>query len=105
MFVAGGVIWTNATPLSDGSISTTPSAKQYRIRKNYLYGWPKYFAESETVIMTSKNGKMTGDKISETHSSGYSKLYLTINALVGLAMLFAVWFACEWRIRRRASVQ
>ncbi len=92
MFVAGGLMWAN-TRINNvrPDYWAAPSLPSNRI---YSYGWPQnaeavhvHIAGGETIIKERR----------------WAEMGCVLNGAAALFILFAVWFLCEWLIRRRAA--
>jgi hypothetical protein len=123
MFVAGGLIWVNVNGrLVEGRgfafddseargpvlLDLTESeflALQQRARwvgnRFVQYGWPFDALQNRTEINIGSNGGMVVPP--KPFPSVWHTGLIIQNALVALGILFAVWFFCEWLIRRRAA--
>jgi hypothetical protein len=86
MFVAGGLIWANVR-INNGKrlYFGEPTLGGSRI---YFYGWP--------------TDGLIGSSIQQ-QDTVYLYGGISIDLIVAVTILFAVWFLCEWLIRRRAS--
>jgi hypothetical protein len=78
MFVSGGLIWANVEEVKRIGLTT-------RLGHVWTQGWPWYWA------------------VGVSYDKGYNfDVYdLAKDTLIVLAILTAVAFACEWRIRRK----
>ncbi|HLX59649.1 MAG TPA: hypothetical protein VKX17_00065 [Planctomycetota bacterium] len=98
MFVAGGLIWANVTVTE--SNYTSEGFKEGRWNKaevyDRMYGWPDQFWQE--TLERGANGEYV-----PVVPVRYRRRIIVRNALVALAILFVVWFLCEWLIRRRAA--
>ncbi|HLX61449.1 MAG TPA: hypothetical protein VKX17_09225 [Planctomycetota bacterium] len=127
MFVAGGLIWANVygrrldgrgmawTGLSMDRVSEQEflaCEKKYICwagPRTYEYGWPLGAMQTGTEVLIDSRGgtiEFCYDKpvdfpksIPIMRRTGP----IIYNALIALAILFAVWLLCEWLIRRRAA--
>jgi len=82
MFVAGGLMWANVYGRC---------VEQWNECCQFEHGWP--FDGAFHTVEIIKGG--------ETYPPEFRTLPLIFNALIALSILFAVWFLCEWLIRRR----
>ena len=78
MFVAGALMWANSVKYFD-----------YPHPMEGYRGWP--------VIM------YYADRPVNAQSNSFVYSMVLLNAIIALAILLAVWFLCEWLIRRRAA--
>jgi|SRR5579862_2296630 len=125
MFVAGGLIWANvngrrvecwgiawtgpasAVPIDgEGMTDFDFIAAKHRYAfwaGNRLneHGWPFDSVLSGTSMYIDRSGEFL--RIPEPVYAVWRTTPLIYNALIALAILFAVWFLCEWLIRRRSS--
>ena len=121
MFVAGGLVWvnvrqrdgmtifhlgTNANPEYTFIIGNEESyvhglkGEYWGGFKGYCYGWPCNIRSFPDKLMAEKtfNQKSIRVLYSDLHHQA-----IIINAIIGAAVLIAMWFLCEWLIRRRAA--
>jgi hypothetical protein len=100
MFVAGALIWANTKwiiikvgeSLVDRT-QITPWLEVEGYNTVTLYGWP--LPAYAKVYWVGGIGSYENSKI------GYT--YVTIDVVIAVIGLTAVWFLCEWLIRRRAA--
>lgn len=93
MFVAGGLIWANLTQVaSSGTI--------YGALNHDKYGWP--FTVIDYTSYTPNVYQAGTTPVAVYSTKRYFKS-IVINTAVAFVILFAMWFTCEWRIRRRAA--
>jgi hypothetical protein len=100
MFVAGGILWLNVREQPSDTYSLTsdgPKEKPWRM-KIKTYGWP-------LAAFTQHKPVSEGADANELPRTGHfiSNPLLLINAGIGLSILLAVWYLCEWQIRQRAT--
>jgi|SRR5579862_2975580 len=91
MFVAGGLIWANVNGrriLIGGPFIGTEQN----------YGWPCLITEPFTRYITERRDGTWDESLPDISYSG-----VAVDLAVSVAILFAVWFTCEWLIRRRAA--
>ena len=93
MFVAGVLMW----PILEFPERTTDVYGN----DNFSYGWPLL------AMTTWKHRNFDGWEPkylpSNRGDSEISYVVITVDALVAFAILFVVWFLCEWQIRRHAA--
>lgn len=82
MVVAGGIVWANTRPVHFMN-------DDFPKRDTIAYGWPC------DALRFLPIGKDLTWILNEVHPG------LGVDVLVALGILFAVWFVCEWWIRRR----
>src|SRR5579862_22503 len=107
MFVAGALIWANVNERE--YVFETDDAEFYRVGdviywfeiQHAEHGWPFYAVQRRIKFPALKNDK-TVDR-GEVVPSIWRTGPIIYNALIALAILDAVWFLCEWQIRRRAA--
>jgi len=99
MFVAGGLIWANVRGTVsdfDDVIEIHTGETEHEIITEF--GWPCN-ALTAISLTFSRGEKLVGvaaqDNWTFTHAAA--------DVFAALAILFAVWFICEWFIRRRAA--
>ena len=121
MIAAGGLVWANVMPVrsqfllissdhlgqtSDNFNGSTEFDGTKALTLTY-YGRPKQIvmiAQNATVVNNQWVGDGNADYCHPTDSdSNYSRMGLAVDIAVALTILFAVWFVCEWWIRRRAA--
>jgi hypothetical protein len=101
MFVAGGIIWANVR--DSLTLSEHEHWKRYRDSqmefggkfywtRNSEHGWPF------TVVIVSESNYKPDPRYERPYY-----LMAAVDLAVALAILFAVWFLCEWLARRRAA--
>lgn len=107
--VMSSLIWSNIAPIV---ISIAPVVEQGTDPKPqrylYLYGWPRVAWEIQYKVRSDGTGeysKMSSDDAGYLHylespKQGQWIFGMIENAFVALVILFAVWFLCEWLIRR-----
>ena len=83
MFVAGGLMWANASPVDSVPI-------YHRYPGAVDYGWP------QTAVCIDR--LLVDQQWFERVQWG-----IVTDIAVACALLFSVWFFCEWLIRRRAA--
>jgi|SRR5579862_60054 len=90
MFVAGGIIWANV-----------------RLSIYGIYGWPWAAIWSDVPIWKRKPAITVATGVPFPSDMTFKNVYdaraISVDVAVALAILFAVWFLCEWLIRRRAA--
>jgi hypothetical protein len=100
MFVAGGILWANITPRITRCITVHEKFKNEMECLNLSYGWPREVYFEGDFIISDSDKPFRG-------ALNYIPIQLakrlSVNVAIALAILFSVWFACEWRIRRRAA--
>jgi|SRR5579862_335837 len=133
MFVAGGLIWANVyergvdvlgeawtvnlgipsrRPAKESEFFATKTFKYWSGKKLHEHGWPFDAMQNGSEILIESDGKMVS--ITTRHNDElikYPNLLpaewrtgpIIYDALIALLILFAVWFLCEWLIRRRAA--
>ena len=121
MFVAGGLMWANVTERREqivGNFFSNDIPVKVRCDvtelmflqrtdrdlwqgyREWNYGWPYTAMLYQGIVYLHRNRDMEGWKDVRAQFNYPS---LIINVVVALTALFAVWFLCEWLIRRRAA--
>jgi len=119
MFVAGGLIWANVTgrrveKIGSGlvkykGLDEEMTESEFRISQLDYWvgervverGWPFDAMQFRSFGSIDHNGNMRHSP--EVLPGEWRTGPIIYNALVALAILFAVWFLCEWLICRRAA--
>ncbi|HLX62574.1 MAG TPA: hypothetical protein VKX17_14955 [Planctomycetota bacterium] len=122
MFVAGGLIWANANgrrvdgqgvafkndPLEwHDDITESEFFAQQRFQEWYgdrrvERGWPINAMQTGEQVYIDRDGRRE-KMVPIALPSVWRTALIIANALIALAILFAVWFLCEWVIRRRTA--
>ncbi len=107
MFVAGGLIWLNCLPTRGFGVRLQPwaftdgmdEADGPYISWSFRHGWP------QSAVWTGKTMDKTNRWLNRKEDNRILWFFkpVAIDCLVAVAILFAVWFLCEWLIRRRAA--
>src|ERR1043165_9561061 len=90
MIAAGGLIWANVRERKIISPSSFIGPSFYQLEG--LHGWPWHALRVNPNIDNSKRGNIV-----------YDSSMIVWDAMAAIAILFAVWFVCEWLIRHRAA--
>ena len=86
MFVAGALMWANVNERASSDKVCS------------LYGFPF----DANYVLLNEVDEVDGELVPVFRPYLVS-IPLIENGLIALAILFAVWFLCEWLIRRRAT--
>ena len=98
MFTAGGLIWGNTierTMLIQSDLNSLEIGQRSEIK---YFGWP-FPAIAKEIRAPERPNDGAVSIVCGERSQG---LGVPLNILVGAFLLFFVWYACEWLIRRRA---
>src|SRR5579862_7759084 len=100
MFVAGVLIWANTREHTRSADYTEEGPTNYLHVIIKAYGWP---FEYKSVYTSFDTMDAVGRPSSVTEYGGLLNGDTIIDGMVGLLIIFAVWFLCEWLIRRRTA--
>jgi len=117
MIVAGVLIWANVAPRQFDDSRTFNNYERITagdITGFFYYpsvwttecGWPTTMSTKHTVLHSVKTPEFQEISVNSPRGILESRewhLGTIINTVVALFILFLIWFACEWLIRRRAA--